>query len=103
MHTNNINLGGGTLYFKTVSGEYQDVGTVVSGKLESVEIGADYAIGFDKQVETTIPLNKFKYKKWYKKRKGNRYVHCYIWKSEIDPKLLEILEGKSNRKKGKKR
>ena len=85
-----VNSIGGTLFFQGDTGEWKVIGAAI---IEGLKVGIDMGIPEDdKTVQTTISLTP-KYKKWYKKRKGKRYVYDYKWEIGFDPKVIKKLLG----------
>ena len=90
--SNGIKLGAGSLYisdgetFKTLGG------------VEELYVGVDYANGEDEHITTisnggiTLTI-KPTYKKWFKKKKGNRYIYSYKLKVGFDLKVINKLFG----------
>ena len=92
MHTN-IKLGSGTLYVS--DGEhFKEVESITGGVIssEELEVAADALSQQFQNVQTTLTLRPT-YKKWFKKKKGKRYVYHYIVKEGFDPKIIKILRG----------
>lgn len=110
----NIKLGSGTLFFQDDNGEYKEIGSIGSFNIEPEELKeaskelieeplkAAYKESFiNGQAEFIL---KPTYKKWFRKKKGNRYVLCYEIRKGFDPRIFgwllegEIDENRSNKK-----
>lgn len=95
MHPN-IKLNPGTLYISDGQ-EYKEI-AITSGYLEpqqSKEVINDIDIKSNFYGEATLTIRPT-YKKWFKKKKGKRYLHYYIIKNGFDPKLIQKLRGDCN-------
>lgn len=89
MHTG-ITLGAGTIYVSD-GDEIKEIGTIASGEvteIEPVEYAEEIINLHNKTVSLTIAPT---YKKWYRKKKGNRYVFDYEIKKGFDPKIMKML------------
>lgn len=103
----NIKLGSGNLYVSDGE-DYKEIGTITGGyNIVTEELAAatsgyidledleEAAVALSKQfqnVQTTLSIRPT-YKKWFKKKKGKRYVYRYIVKEGFDPKVIKMLIG----------
>ena len=88
-----MNLGAGTIYAS--DGEfYKEVASFTGGVIavEEIEAAADALSQQFQNVQTTLALSPT-YKKWFKKKKGNRYILYHKTINGFNPKIFDWLLG----------
>lgn len=91
MHTG-ITLGAGTIYVSD-GDEIKEIGTIAEGnitEIEPVEYAEEIINLHNKAIELIIEPT---YKKWFRKKKGNRYVLDYEIRKGFDPRIFKWLLG----------
>lgn len=91
MHTG-ITLGAGTIYVSD-GDEIKEIGTITEGiitEIEPVEYAEEIIKLHNQAIELTM---KPTYKKWFRKKKGKRYVLYHEIKKGFDPKIFDWLLG----------
>ena len=91
MHTG-IKLGAGTIYVSN-GDEIKEIGTITEGKItkiEPVEYAEEIINLHNKAVSLTLTP---KYKTWFRKKKGNRYILYHKTINGFNPKIFDWLLG----------